>query len=262
MRSLLLALTATVLAGVSSFATATTPIQLTTATGVCTFNADTYTTSPLSAKGAFGPGCPGYVPPVTTPPPTTPPTTSTCPTPVFATRQQTLGVKFGVKPSIYNLQSADQVFNADPLGLVAAFPWAGNRAVSMMVNASQYVALPFTVPSNISASMAGRFGFFDTNYIGSPAFPPGNGVSYSVSQCPGDFSTALPAACKAQWNGQDGGYITVVAPEIADPTNALCKLQRGKTYYLNIIDAGLTAPITNKCTGSACTASIAYFRLQ
>jgi len=262
MRSLLLALTATLLAGFSSFAAATTPITLTTATGVCTFNADSYTTSPMTAKGAWGPGCPGNLPPVVTPPPSTPPAPSTCPTPVFATRQQTIGVKFGVKPSIYNLQSADQVFNADPVLSAVAFPWGGNRAVSMMVNASQYVALPFTVPSNLGTSMAGRFGFFDTNYIGAPPFPGGNGVSYSVSQCPGDFSSALPAGCKAQWSGQDGGYITIVAPEIADPTNALCKLQRGKTYYLNIIDAGLDSPTTNKCSGSACTASIAYFRLQ
>jgi len=259
MRFLLLALSATLLAGFASFAAATTPIQLTTATGVCTFVADSYTTSPLSATGTWGPGCPGYVP---TTPPDTPPTTTGCPAPVFATRQASTGVKFGTKPSTYALQTADQVFNADPVKSAVAFPWLGNRAVSMMVNANQYLALPFTIPSNLSTSMAGRFGFFDTNYLGAPPFPGSNGVAYSVSACPGDFSSTLPAACKAQWSGQDGGFITFVAPEIPDPTHALCKVERGKTYYLNIITSTLDAPTASKCSGSACTASMSYFRLQ
>ena len=223
----------------------------------------------ISASGAWGPGCPGYVapptttPPTTTPPTTTPPTTTpgNCAAPVFQTRQASANVKFGTKAGTYALSTADAVFNVMPTVAATAFPWIGNRAVSMIVNANQYLALPFTVPANLPANYAGRFGSFDTNYLGAPPFS--GAVAYSVSPCAGDFSSAVPPACKRQWNGADGEYLTFVAPEIGDAGGQLCKLERGKTYYLNIITSPLATPTTNKCAnGGNCTVSMSYFRLQ
>jgi len=188
-------------------------------------------------------------------------TTCTGVTPVFPTRANTVGVKYGNRAGIFVQSSHDQVFNDDPSTSVEGFPQLGNRSVSFQLSGGQYLALPFTVPANMTTSAAGQWGAFDTNYIGG-AWPTNNGISYSISQCPGDFSAALSSACKKQWTGQDGDYLVYAAPEVSDPTGSLCKLTRGKTYYLNVITGTLANPTTPQCTSGQCAVSMSYFRLQ
>jgi len=116
-------------------------------------------------------------------------------TPVFSTRVPTVSVKFGNRAGVFPESDHDHVFNDDPNSAVEAFPQLGNRSISFQLSGNQYVALPFTVPANLGTNTAGEWGAFDTNYIGG-AWPTNNGISYSLSQCPGDFSASLPAACK------------------------------------------------------------------
>lgn len=185
------------------------------------------------------------------------PPQATCPSPAFATRQYNVNVKFGTKAGTYMLQTEPEVFKDTPTGKVIPFPQVGNRAVSFAVTSNQYVALEFTAPATKFAS---RFGMFDTNYLGTPAFPPNNGISYSVSTCAGEINVVNPA-CKAQWNGADGTYLTVASADVADPTNQLCKLEAGKTYYLNITTSTLAQPSVSACANTNCAVSMSYFRV-
>jgi hypothetical protein len=84
-------------------------------------------------------------------------------------------------------------------------------------------------------------------------------VSYSVSQCPGNFD--VPSGCKSEWNGNEGVDLLAIAPEVADPNHHYCKLERGKTYYLNIVTAQLGSLQTSACSGGTCAASISYSRV-
>jgi hypothetical protein len=181
--------------------------------------------------------------------------------PVLGTRQPLLQVHWSAIKST-SVTKFDEFFDDVPGAPASAFPQTGNRSVTFAQISGQYVALPFTVPANLPTSMAARAGAFDTNYLPNftPGFPANNGISYSVSQCAGDFN--VPAACKKQWSGQDGDYLTFGAPEISDPTETICKLERGKTYYLNLITTTLDALATPKCAGSSCAVSMSYFRLQ
>lgn len=179
-----------------------------------------------------------------------------CGAPPYPTRQFLVGVAYSTKGRGV-AQTADEAFRLSPLAPVVPFPWIGNRSNTFSLQTSQYVAFPFTVPNNLSPTWAGRFSAFDTNYMGFPPFPELNGISYSVSTCPGDFT--VEDACKAQWSGQDGAPITIVSPEIPDPTHALCKLQRNRTFYLSIISATILAPNIPACLGVNCAASISYF---
>lgn len=241
-------------AGCVAPAYAATPIPLTTPAGVCQFQADSYTTSPLSARGSFGPGCPGYV----APPPSGGALPGSCPPPVFAQRQIQVNTKFGQNGAPALKTTGDQIFNFGATTATTPFPWVGNRSVTLGANANQYIAIPFDVPANLPPRYAGQFGFFDTNYLGSPPFPDGNGAAYSVSTCPGDFS--VPPECKKQWSGQDGDYIVISGPGNTD--RGICHITPGRTYYLNIVNGTVAAPATNKCAGSTCAVSMAYFRLQ
>lgn len=160
-------------------------------------------------------------------------------------RQPTVFVKYGNKPGMLSCTTEEQVFNISMTAPVQAFPQVGNRSVSFTIGPGQYAALPFLVPTTMSAVSAGSFGAFDTNYLGTPPFP--KHINYSISLTPGDFNPS--SVCKASWTGQDGEYLVWAAPEVPD---AVCKLQRGKTYYLNITtDSDVNA-----------TVSMAYFRLQ
>lgn len=257
MRRTLLVLFAVLLTVLSSVAACTTPILLTTSSGACTFNATSYTATPVfSATGSFGVGCPGYVPPVD--PPVNPP--GVC-VPPYASRQQTTNAKSNPsKPGGSGLLTADQVFNSDYTRPPTPFPWIGNRSPTIAVNANQYLALPINVLANTPQRAAGRFGFFDTNFGGAGAFPTGNGSTYSISTCPGDFNVA--PACKKQWTGQDGDYLVWAMPEEPDPTRVLCHLQRGQIYFLNIINGTIAKPGTSTCSGATCAHSISYFKDQ
>lgn len=181
--------------------------------------------------------------------------------PVFPTRQSSITVYYGTHGSA-SVTTFDQFYDDTAGPPTASFPQQGNRAVGFAQNTRQYVALPFTVPATLSATLAARMGAFETNYIpfAGVNFPANNGISYSVSRCPGDFNVG--AACKRQWSGQDGAYLTVSAPEVSDPTGALCKLERGATYYLNVVTGTLAAPGIPQCSAATCAVSLSYFRLQ
>ena len=197
---------------------------------------------------------------------------STCDTspPVLGSGKQQLSATVWYSTSIHTSYpdqngshpfTYDEVFNEAPGTTVEAFPQVGNRAVSFALESGKYVALRFKTPSNLGASVGGNWGAFSTNYIfQGPPFPSSNGVSYAVSQCPGSFDVA--SACKGQWNGTEGSYIAFAAPEASDPYHLLCKLERGKDYYLNIITAPLASPQVSACGGSSCAVSISYTRLQ
>ena len=178
----------------------------------------------------------------------------TCPTPVTGSRQTSSSVRYYISGggNTFNgdFTNYNQVFaynNGNPI----AFPGGSNVTLSYTAQAGQYVAMAFTVPANLSTTASGNWGFHATGASGGPA-------TISLSQCPGDFSATLPAGCKGQWNGSENTAVIWESPEVSDPFNQGCRLARGKTYYLNVIQGTLADPATTTCTGTSCGLGLNY----
>jgi hypothetical protein len=131
-------------------------------------------------------------------------------------------------------------------------PWpSGSSGVkpTFGVNKNGFLALGFTVPSGTSGIAAD---YFNVNSGSQP-------VALTISECPGDFGqqgTHISTAyCKCDRTGC-GGLVGYVGTAVGT-----CPLTIGKTYYLNIIDAGLppagsTTQPTSACAGSTCNAQV------
>lgn len=178
----------------------------------------------------------------------------TCPSPVTGTRQPSSSVRYYISGggSSFNgdFTNYNNVFAYNG-GNPIPFPGGSNVTLSYTAQANQYVAMAFTVPSNLSTTATGNWGFHATGASGGTA-------SMSLSLCPGDFSASLPASCKGQWNGSENTAIIWESPEVTDPYNQGCRLTRGKTYYLNVIQGTLADPATTTCTGASCGLGLNY----
>jgi hypothetical protein len=141
----------------------------------------------------------------------------------------------------------------------APFPGNGNNnQITWQLTASNYVAMAFTVPATFPASAVFELQFVQT------AFLPQNAIaSMTLSECPGDFRTGseIVSTCKAQWDGNDGGLIAMVADNSPEPASTTCRVTRGKTYYLNFVGGTLGAPATTTCASGSCSVGIVAKKL-
>ncbi|MEO8670302.1 MAG: hypothetical protein ABI411_03240 [Tahibacter sp.] len=131
----------------------------------------------------------------------------------------------------------------------APFPGNGvNLLARWDLPPGAYAALEFSVPQTLAASTAYEVQFVQTTFL------PQNAVaSMTVSECPGDFRPDIPIACKAEWDGNDGGLFTIVADDSPLPVAQTCRVTRGKTYFFNIVGAHLATPGTPTCTAASCS---------
>lgn len=129
-------------------------------------------------------------------------------------------------------------------GTARSFPGTQNLIQRVYIPKNYYVSLQFTVPGNLALNTRGLFRYDET-------IPVGGAVSFTISKNCGDLSPtpAAPMNAKcAQSNirlgdGLPWGY----AP---GDGNLVCQLTPGETYFLNIVYASLTNPLTTAaCTG-------------
>lgn len=142
-----------------------------------------------------------------------------------------------------NTQNFQQLFSEPP----QSKPWPGvlGTYVTVAVPANRYVSVPFTVPANFFGTkpVYGSYTLGETN-----ASTP---LAMTISTACGDFSdpatkgsTVLPGCFKTSVK-PDGGITWS-----NNPTATQCKIENGKTYYLNFINA-----ITNSSGTAAASLS-------
>jgi len=200
---------------------------------------------------------------VAPPPPPPPPGDCSASPPAMPSRVFSLSVKYPRSGGAYYRTTNMRDYN-DMLGVVIppsgdgpptfkAFPGNGlNQSIFFSMQTNYYIALKFTVPNDFSSTKVFAIQFVQTGFM-----PQNTLSSMSVSECEGDFKQSLPASCTAQWDGNDGGLITMVGDDYPDPYGTLCKLTRGKTYYLNFVGATLANPSTPVCQTGTCNLGIA-----
>lgn len=199
---------------------------------------------------------------VAPPPPPTPGDCSASP-PAMPSRVFNLTVKYPRSGGAYYRYTNMRDYN-DLIGVVIPssgdgpptfkpFPGNGNNnSIFFSMQTNAYIALKFTVPNDLSSTELFEFQFVQTGFL-----PQNTLSSMSISECEGDFKQSLSASCKAQWDGNDGGAIQLAASDYNDPWNIVCKLTRGKTYYLNFVGATLANPSAPVCQTGTCNLGIA-----
>ncbi|GMV28973.1 MAG: hypothetical protein AMXMBFR59_10980 [Rhodanobacteraceae bacterium] len=180
--------------------------------------------------------------PVITPP------TAGCIAPAGLMRLDTAYVEFNY--TVSNGRVADATRFEDIFGYstadapLRAFPGTVNLNQRVFLSRNGYVALQFTVPSNLTLDTTGAFRFEETQPQTSPAR-----MSMTISKSCGDFSPTATApltnACVLNNATTNGNLFWGYAP--GNPM--VCQLQPGETYFLNIIHASLNAPLTTYCQG-------------
>ena len=180
-------------------------------------------------------------------PPVTPPTAG-CVAPAGLTRLDTAYVEFNYTVSngrVADAKHFEQIFGYTTIdGPVRAFPGTVNINQRVFLSRNGYVALEFTVPSDLALNTAGAFRFEETQPQTNPAR-----MSMTISKSCGDFSPTATApltnACVLN-NATANGNITW---GYTPGNSAICQLQPGETYFLNIVHASLNAPLTTYCEG-------------
>lgn len=230
MRTLILILVLAIVlsCGAVSAQCAPTNIPLTTPAGVCTFIADSYTTVPPSAKGKWGPDCPGYIAP--------PPPPGSCgPEPAgrklptyqitFVPQNVKSFVNSGKYSSTFGWVPAPSTY---PTSEDAALAWPGVPVTSTITvslpPSGSYVALEFTTPAAMTSKLSGAYVF---NQTGSSITG-----TMSIDPCPGVFSAPKQGRC---WgSGGEGQGVSFASSTYASSDRPLmCILQPGTKYYLN-----------------------------
>jgi len=104
--------------------------------------------------------------------------------------------------------------------------FGGSGTTSYRIRNDQYAALEFTTNGQVPSS------------IGTVSLQPGTEsregpMLYTISECPGDFGPAVPAACRKLLEPQFQGSLVWAI----EPTQPLlqCDLEMNKTYYFNIV---------------------------
>ena len=139
---------------------------------------------------------------------------------------------FGVSPNTYPSGSGDT--------LGYGFPGTNKGTLIFWLPRDKYVSLKFRAPSNGLWIPRNGTHFYESQ--------SSVGLTAAIAPCPGQFDTdanfpALAANCKAEHLGET--FWTT------SPTSNSCKLVPGKTYYLNIINAGRSTPSQSYCAGGA-----------
>jgi hypothetical protein len=176
------------------------------------------------------------------------PPTSGCIAPAGLMRLDTAYVEFNYTVSNGRVTDAthfEQIFGYSTAdGPVRPFPGTVNINQRVFLSRNSYVALQFTVPNDLALNTSGAFRFEETQPQTSPAR-----MSMTISKSCGDFSPTATApltnACVLNNATANGNITWGYAPGNA----AICQLQPGETYFLNIIHASLNTPLTTYCQG-------------
>lgn len=151
------------------------------------------------------------------------------------------------------------------LATLKYYSWPGVRSndSKYYIGKNEYAAMKFTVPNNYpygwNSYPTGPYGAF--NMSNTTDITSGVTWALSITEDCGDFmrpaSTDPRYACFTEMTAGTGNRLYwAVRPTTA--SSGVCNLQRGKTYYLNIVAGRLNAPAQNTCTSSGtCKVNIA-----
>ncbi|WP_257387043.1 hypothetical protein [Tahibacter caeni] len=177
-----------------------------------------------------------------------PPPATGCIAPAGLTRLESAYVEFNY--TVSNGRTTDATHFESIFGYSTAetplrpFPGTVNLNQRVFLSRNGYVALQFTVPRDLALETVGAFRFEETQPQTSPAR-----MSMTISKSCGDFSPTptppLTNACVLNNAPANGSLAWGYSPSNA----ALCQLQPGETYFLNIVHASLNAPLTTYCQG-------------
>lgn len=142
-------------------------------------------------------------------------------------------------------QEYDGTYN-DWLRIDASTPWAGRygNQIYFSLDRNKYIGAQFFTGSE---TLTGRTNFTTP---GNLSGPPPTATTIAISECPGDFSTHLnQQRCIAI------GGATPLLRWSTDPNanaNTYCKLDKNKTYYVNIVHSNTAS---NNFSTTACSSS-------
>ncbi|WP_139224885.1 hypothetical protein [Dokdonella immobilis] len=145
---------------------------------------------------------------------------------------------FGVRPNVYPPGTIDTAGYG--------FPGTNPTNVQFGLKRNFYISWKFRTPTASSYSEQG--GAFQ--FIPGPAF-----TLASIAPCPGQFSTdanyPMVGFCQISGKGSDLPW------KITTGTTTACKLEPGKTYYLNVIQAtGVGTLTTPTCPSTLCSPKV------
>ena len=143
---------------------------------------------------------------------------------------------FGVSPGTFPAGSGDTVGYG--------FPGTNKSTLSSKLDRGKYISLQFRVPSD--AGWNGRNGYFHMT-PGSSTY-----LQAAIAPCPGQFAqdSLYPLPGNGCSVGAKSSDITWL---ITTGSTASCKLEPGKTYYLNLINAFPASLDTPLCAGAQCS---------
>lgn len=139
-------------------------------------------------------------------------------------------------------------------GAPRPFPGTAGLNQSITIGGNTFIAMRFTVPSNLAAGTSGLIARGETVFNGNPG-----PVTFTISKTCGDFSLTpvapLNAKCARQVNTLGDGVPWGYSP--SGTSAVFCPLERGQTYYLNILYGAANA--TTTCTSaSTCERGIVH----
>jgi hypothetical protein len=176
-----------------------------------------------------------------------PPVTGACVAPVGLSRLNDAYVEFNYTVDNGRTTPATQFASIfgyfDEATPLKPFPGTVNLNQRIFLAHNHYVALEFTVPATLSTQTYGRFRFEETT-------PQASTMSWTISKACGDFGTT-PTAPMTQACIINGGAPGAGLPwSIGTTVPGFCRLERGQTYYLNLVHASLTTPLLSTCPRS------------
>lgn len=133
-----------------------------------------------------------------------------------------------------------QLFTPRDGNPVPVYPTSNGFPVPIGANKGQYVAASFTPLANQTVNMVwDRAQAKPTE--GYSTARPAAGMFISISPCPGDLRPAdatggfLANGCRKFQN--EGTLIYSTMSSLSQSTSSACKLEAGKTYYINVLPA-------------------------
>ncbi len=145
---------------------------------------------------------------------------------------------FGVSANTYPAGAGDT--------LGYGFPGINKSTITTSITKGKYISWKFRAPSN--SVWIGRVGsYFWQSQVNVS-------LSVAIAPCPGQFDNdplypLTGLTCKGE-SLVDNQWITTSGSSVA------CKLEPGKTYYLNVIHAERGNPTNSYCPNSSCTVQI------
>jgi len=170
--------------------------------------------------------------------------TAGCIAPIGLTRLEQAYVEFNYTVNNGIDQDARHFANIygyfDDVTPLKPYPGVINLNRRPFIPPGYYIAMQFTVPSNLAIGTAGRYRFEETQ-------PQALTMSYTLSKSCGDFRVTpqapLSPFCTTNGGAPGAALVWIVGASVP----GLCRLERGETYYLNLVHATLETPLISTC---------------